>query len=91
MGVVERLAGQKVRIIGVDVNDGRSQARALLAKDHLAYPVGFDGSGVVSSDFRLVGLPTTVFLDGAHRVVGQVLGPLSVTVARSWFHRISSS
>ncbi len=91
MNRVEALAGDGVRIVGVDVNDTKGPARALLASDHIGYPVAVDSTGATIPSYDLAGLPTTIFLDARHRIVGQVLGPLSPSLARSWLTRIRGS
>ena len=91
MGRVETLAGRGVQIIGIDVNDSDGPARRLLAADRVTYPVGVDGHGSTISTYDLSGLPTTVFLDARHRVVGQVLGPLTPSLAATWLARIGHS
>jgi len=79
-----RASGSAVQVIGIDVNDESSVARKLLADNHISYPVGADGEDVVAGRYRLVGLPTTVFLDARHRVAGRVVGPLTAPVGRAW-------
>ena len=79
-----RASGSSVQVIGIDVNDESSVARKLLADNHISYPVGADGEDVVASRYRLVGLPTTVFLDARHRVAGRVVGPLTAPAGRAW-------
>ncbi len=91
MQQVVRSAPTGVEIIGVDVNDSDSAVRALLASDHLTYPVGADSNGNVASAFGLVGLPTTLFLDAGHHAVGQVVGPLTPSAARPWLKKIGGA
>lgn len=87
-GVVRAGAG-RVAVIGVDVNDTDAAAAALLRADHLAVPVGADHGGGVAAAYGLIGLPTTVVLDAGHRVVGEVVGPLTPGAATSWLSRLA--
>ncbi len=88
MHSVVAMAGRSVRVIGIDVNDSDGPATALLRRDHITYPVGADPSNRVTAAYRLVGLPTTVFLDSRHREVGEVYGPLTTQEAAVWLGRI---
>jgi cytochrome c biogenesis protein CcmG/thiol:disulfide interchange protein DsbE len=90
MAQVSRLAGG-VRVIGIDVNDSVGPARSLLRGDHIAYSVGSDSNGAVASSYRLVGLPSTVFLDARHLIVGEAIGPLTVATAQRWLDRLAAS
>ena len=87
MGTMSRLAGRaagRVHFIGIDVSDDPSAARALLARNHVTYPVGTDGGYRTAQTYRLVGLPTTVYLDARDRVVGSTVGPLTAPVGDAW-------
>jgi peroxiredoxin len=84
MASLAAAAGSDVRIIGIDVNDEAGAARQLLAQHHLSYPVAFDHSDVVVARYGLVGLPTTVYLDAAHRIVGRTVGALTAGTGRAW-------
>jgi thiol-disulfide isomerase/thioredoxin len=94
MGTMSRLyasAGGRVRIIGIDVSDTAGAARALLARNHIAYPVGMDRGYRTAAAYRLVGLPTTVYLDGRHQVVGTTVGPLTAPVGEAWLGVLEGS
>jgi cytochrome c biogenesis protein CcmG/thiol:disulfide interchange protein DsbE len=84
MAGLARSGAGSVEVIGIDVNDDSGAARSLLAADHITYPVGTDSDGNVASRYDLGGLPTTVYLDAHHRIVGRTLGPLSVGQGRAW-------
>jgi cytochrome oxidase Cu insertion factor (SCO1/SenC/PrrC family)/thiol-disulfide isomerase/thioredoxin len=64
-----RYAG-RVAFIGLNVNDSAGSARRFLGGHPVAYPsFSDDGAKIASSLGHFIGLPTTVFLDGAGRVV----------------------
>ncbi len=88
MAQVSRLGGG-VQVIGIDVNDTVGPARSLLRADHIAYPVGSDSNGAVALSYRLAGLPSTVFLDRRHLIVGEAVGPLTVSAAKHWVDRLA--
>jgi cytochrome c biogenesis protein CcmG/thiol:disulfide interchange protein DsbE len=88
MASLARIGGTGVEVIGVDVNDETGPARSLVAGAHVAYPVGVDSDGSVADRYRLIGLPTTVFLDARHQIVGRAVGPLTIAAGRAWLAAI---
>ena len=62
----------KVSLIGVDVNDVASQATEAIGRAGIRYPIGVDNGGNVAGEYRVMGLPTTVFLNRDHGVIGLV-------------------
>lgn len=71
-----RLAGS-VDVVGVDVGDSRTAAVALLEHTGATFPAGYDPDRTVASRYRLQGMPTTVFVDGAGRVTDVARGRLT--------------
>jgi len=70
----------KVSVLGVDVEDSRSAARATVNKYHLKLPVLFDPSSTVAAGrFKLLGLPDTVFVDAQGIVRAETIGAISTT------------
>jgi cytochrome c biogenesis protein CcmG/thiol:disulfide interchange protein DsbE len=91
MGNLNRLAkaaADHVQVIGIDLNDDPSQVRALLAQNHITYPVGLDDGAQVAAGYQLVGLPTTVYINGQHMIVGRTVGPLSQSVGQAWLNAL---
>ncbi|MGH9153189.1 MAG: TlpA family protein disulfide reductase, partial [Acidimicrobiales bacterium] len=72
-----RQAAGAVAFVGVDVNDSRSRAAALLAAAGVTFPAGYDPDRAVATDYRLRGMPTTVFVDASGRVADVAHGRLS--------------
>lgn len=58
----------KVAFVGVDVNDSRRAAAELLEATGVTFPAGYDPQQAVAADYKLRGMPTTVFVDAAGRV-----------------------
>jgi cytochrome c biogenesis protein CcmG/thiol:disulfide interchange protein DsbE len=56
----ERYAG-RVRFLGLDSRDTRQEAEAFIRRYGWTYPSGFDPSGSVMADLKVLGLPTTFF------------------------------
>jgi thiol-disulfide isomerase/thioredoxin len=67
-------AHPEAQVIGVDVQDARSSARAWARRFGWTHPNIFDPTGALSVRLGLQGLPTTYFLDRQHRIVARILG-----------------
>ncbi len=72
-------AGRAV-IIGVDADDSAAAARHFVARDQVAYPVGFETTPTVASAYGVsaVGIPETFFLNSRHRIVKRILGDVTM-------------
>jgi cytochrome c biogenesis protein CcmG, thiol:disulfide interchange protein DsbE len=55
-------AGDRVRVLTVDSQDGIPQATSFAADAGVTLPTTYDGQGQVAADLGLRGLPQTVFL-----------------------------
>lgn len=75
--VAATFADRGVQVIGVNARDTATNARAFAADHELAFPSLFDPdqriAAALGGDAPL-GLPTTLVLDGDHRVVARLLG-----------------
>ena len=56
-------------VVGVDINDLRSDARRFARQNRMSYPLGFDGIGETSTDYGLTGVPETFFIARSGRLV----------------------
>lgn len=90
VSALARAAGRRVAVIGIDVNDTDGPARAIVAADHIAYPVGADRHGRIANQYGLIGLPTTVYLDSQHRIVGRTVGPVTMGVGEGWLDALEA-
>lgn len=72
-----REAAGRVAFVGVDVGDSRSKAAELLDAAGVTFPAGYDPDREVATDYRLRGMPTTVFVDASGRVADVAHGRLS--------------
>lgn len=70
-------AEQGFAVVGVAVRDEPGAAARFLAEEALAFPVGVDGDGAVSRSYRVIGPPTTFFVDSDGVVRDVVPGPLT--------------
>lgn len=83
-------AGSRVTFVGIDTNDNRPKAEALLEADHVAYPALYDSTGQLAVDYNLANLPTTLFLAPGGRVIGRHDGALTRSVLSSWVSTLES-
>jgi thiol-disulfide isomerase/thioredoxin len=61
-----------VEVLGIDAIDERSSAQAMIKRDDVTFPVGFDPNGVVTTgDFGFAAIPESVFV-GSNGVVKKV-------------------
>ena len=70
-------SGGRVAFLGVDEEDGRSDAQAATRAWGATYPSGYDPAGALSDRYHLVGLPTTVLVAADGRVRLRHTGQLS--------------
>jgi thiol-disulfide isomerase/thioredoxin len=64
----------QAQVVGIDIQDSRSEAKAFYRRFGWRHPSIFDPNGLIAARFRLQGLPATLFLDRQHRVVARILG-----------------
>jgi cytochrome oxidase Cu insertion factor (SCO1/SenC/PrrC family)/thiol-disulfide isomerase/thioredoxin len=64
-----RELGGKVAFLGVDVSDKTDAARSFAARYGVSYPLAADPTGAVAGRFRITGLPYTVILSPAGKVL----------------------
>lgn len=84
---VHREFGDRVAFVGVDGNDSRRNAIALLTETGVTYPSGYDPQDRVYRAFRLVGRPTTVFIGADGRIRGTSAGELEAEELRELLDR----
>ncbi|MDR7522341.1 MAG: TlpA disulfide reductase family protein [Armatimonadota bacterium] len=63
-----------VVFLGVAIQDRERDARAFLERHGITYPAVFDANGEVMLAYRVVGIPTTFFIDPAGRIAGSHAG-----------------
>ena len=71
-----RRYGDRVRFIGVNVQDTDANARAFLRRFGVTYPNGRDASGEVAVEYGMSGVPETYFVDRNGALVRKWQGPL---------------
>ena len=71
-----RRYGDRVRFIGVNVQDTDANARAFLRRFGVTYPNGRDASGEVAVEYGMSGVPETYFVDRNGALARKWQGPL---------------
>ena len=67
----------QVRFVGLNTQDNRQQAETLVERTGVTYDLGLDPDGVLFSDFEVVAMPTTFFVDDAGAIVHRHAGLLT--------------
>ena len=67
-------AHPEAQVVGIDIQDTKGGAKAFYRRWAWKHPSIFDPSGAIAARFGLQGLPTTLFLDKQHRIVGRIVG-----------------
>src|SRR3546814_20760746 len=73
----------RVSFIGIDHQDRREEALALLRQTGVRYPTAFDPTGGTAQDYGLRGMPTTVFIDADGRVLAKSPGEVTESEPRT--------
>lgn len=73
----ERYRGRGVVVVGVNIQDTESGARAFVRRFGQTFPVGMDRSGTIAIDFGVVGVPETYLIDRQWRIVYKHAGAVT--------------
>lgn len=85
--------GSRISFIGVNLtgSDNALNAQAFIKKMGIAYPVLMDTTLSVSQQYRVLGIPTSLFINRAGVIVARVTGAMSPTLMRRDFQRLLKS
>jgi cytochrome c biogenesis protein CcmG, thiol:disulfide interchange protein DsbE len=73
----DSLLGEDVVLVGVDIWDRESDARAFLNEYRVEYPNVQDQSGSIGIDYGVSGVPETFVIDAEGRIVVKLPGPVT--------------
>lgn len=73
----EQFGARGVAVLGVDLREDASTVTAFAGQFGLSFPLLLDADGAVANDYRVLGIPTTVFVDAAGVVRARHVGPLT--------------
>ncbi len=65
---------EEAQVLGVDFQDSATEARELQAELGFTFPSVSDPGGELGAEYRVLGMPTTFFLDSEHRIVSAIAG-----------------
>ena len=81
----------RVAFVGVNHQDSRHDALALLHDTGVRYPVAYDPAGKTALAYGLFGMPTTLFIGPDGRLLGRHTGQMSAADLRqsitTFFHK----
>ncbi len=78
-------------LVGVDTSDTESAGRSFIHRYHWRFTNITDSDGSLASDYRIPGLPTTIFVDSHGRIAALLAGPQTVATLRAAASSIASS
>jgi len=79
--------GDRVVVLGVDVNDLAGDARKFARRYKLSYPLVHDNHNITSPKYGLTGLPETFFIDRAGKLVAHEPGQVGAAEIRDGVER----
>lgn len=74
----EKFGPQGVAVLGIDLREDAETVKTFAGQFGLSFPLLLDGDGLLSGEYRVLGIPTTVFIDTAGVVRARHVGPLTV-------------
>src|SRR5204863_1119497 len=80
--------GDRIAFVGIDGQDSRRNAVALLRRAGTTYPAGYDPTDKVHTSYRLFGRPNTVFVSETGRIVASHNGELTAIQLESLLRRL---
>lgn len=78
----------RVAFVGINHQDSRRLARRLLTETGVTYPAGYDPDGKTAVAYRIIGMPTTVFVSADGRILATHAGEISAADLRSTIRRL---
>jgi thiol-disulfide isomerase/thioredoxin len=80
----------RIKFLGIDLEDvHRSAAVGMMNRFGTPYKSGYDPDDSVTSKFKVLGTPTTIFIDSQGHIVGRYSGALSDTVLQFWIQHLT--
>ena len=73
--------GRQVAFLGADTNDSAGDARSFLARHPISYPSYQSSSAQLASLAVIEGMPTTIFIDRAGKVINVHIGQYGTEAA----------
>ena len=75
--VYREFSGLPVEFIGVDIWDGREDARRFVSQFDVPYPTGVDEKGTIAIDYGVRGIPEKFFISPDGAILKKFTGPMN--------------
>jgi peroxiredoxin len=72
----------------VDIGEKQATVQAFVQRQGLTFPTLLDETGAVSKRYRLLGIPTSFFIDREGVIQAQHTGPLSESLIEKYLAQI---
>jgi peroxiredoxin len=76
MAALDAVAGNEVKVIGVDYQEGAEKVLALAEETGATFPMALDRNGKVSREYRATSLPVTLLIGADGQVLEYIRGPV---------------
>ncbi len=82
--------GARIQFIGVNLtgSDIRANALAFMRQIGMTYPVLMDTTLSVTGQYRVIGIPTSLFINRNGVIVARISGPMTLPVMRQEFTKL---
>ena len=85
---LHRAYGQRIRFLGIDVEDSRGPARAFERHFRIVYPSIFDQQTAMAGKLNFYGLPTAYLVDQRDRLAAILVGKQSSVTLKAKLVRL---
>ena len=88
LAALHRAYGKRIRFLGIDVEDTRSDARAFERRYRIDYPSIFDQQTAMAGKLNFYGLPTAYLVDRRGRFAAILVGKQSSVTLKAKLVRL---
>jgi peroxiredoxin len=78
----------KLNIIGIDINDEPGEVRDFISQLNITYPIVIDNTGDMVYKYRVVGRPTSIFINKEGVITGVIPGAATPPVLEEQLNRV---
>jgi peroxiredoxin len=78
----------KLNIIGIDINDEPGEVRDFIGQLNITYPIVIDNTGDMVYKYRVVGRPTSIFINKAGIITGVIPGAATPPVLAEQVNKV---
>lgn len=88
LAALQRAYGERIRFLGIDVEDTRAEARAFERRYLISYPSIFDQQAAMAGKLHFYGLPTAYLVDRRGRLAAVLPGKQSLATLKAKLVRL---